>query len=42
MTQFQWVNVMGSNPSLFQKESHCPDRYMEIDGVSLCSDFPVE
>ena len=42
VTQLQWVVVMGSNPSRFQEESHCPDSYMEIDGVSLCSDFPVE
>ena len=41
-TQLQWVVVMGSNPSSFKKESHCPESYMEINGVSLCSDFPVE
>ena len=42
VTQLEWVIVMGSNPSYFQEESHCPGSYMEIDGVSLCSDFPVE
>ena len=42
VTQLQWVVVMGSNPSRFKEESYCPESYMEINGVSLCSDFPVE
>ena len=42
VTQLQWVAVMGSNPSRFKEESYCPESYMEINGVSLCSDFPVE
>ena len=42
VTQLQWVVVMGSNPSHFKEESYCPESYMEINGVSLCSDFPVE
>ena len=42
VTQLQWVVVMGSNPSRFKEESHCPESYIEINGVSLCSDFPVE
>ncbi len=41
-TQLQWVVVMGSNPSRFKDESLCPESYMEIYGVSLCSDYPVE
>ena len=42
VTQLQWVVVMGSNPSFFKKDSYCPESYMEIKGVSLCPDFPVE
>ena len=42
VTQLQWVVVMGSNPSRFKDESLCPESYMEINGVSLCSDHPVE
>ncbi len=42
VTQLQWVVVRGSNPSYFKEESYCPDSYMEINGVGLCSDLPVE
>ena len=42
VTQLQWFTVMGSNPSKFKEKLYCPENYMEIDGSSLCADFPVE
>ena len=42
VTQWQWFVVTGTNPSSFQKEEHCPESYMEQDGVSMCADHPVE
>lgn len=41
-TQLEWFVVMGSNPSLFKSKNRCPHSYMEINGVSLCTDFPVD
>ena len=42
VTQLQWFNVMGFNPSYFKEEKRCPDSYMEKDGVSYCPSLPVE
>ena len=50
MTQSQWVFVMNSNPSYFQRKEHCPKTYQEINirgggtlkKVSLCPGHPVE
>ena len=42
VTQWQWFVVMGTNPSKFQEKEHCPESYMEQDGVSMCADHPVE
>lgn len=41
-TQMEWFVVMGSNPSTFRTKRYCPHSYMEINGVSLCTDFPVD
>jgi formylglycine-generating enzyme required for sulfatase activity len=42
VTQAQWVTVMGSNPSSWQRSRHCPEEFREIDGVGVCPDHPVE
>lgn len=42
VTQLQYFNVMGSNPSHFSKKEHCPDSHTIIDGVELCPENPVE
>ena len=30
MTQRLWANVMGTNPSYFKEEKHCPDSHIVI------------
>lgn len=42
VTQLQWFEVMGNNPSKFSTNAVCPRTYQEIDGVGVCGDFPVE
>lgn len=48
VTQAQWVEVMGSNPSYFQQPEHCPVRpgdpnsYRLVNGVAMCPNHPVE
>ncbi len=42
VTQFQWFDVMGGNPSYFKEERYCPGSHMERDGFSMCALFPVE
>ncbi len=42
VTQFQWFDLMGSNPSYFKEERYCPGNHMERDGFSMCALFPVE
>jgi formylglycine-generating enzyme required for sulfatase activity len=42
VTQFQWVKIMGFNPSYFQERSDCPHNHQIIDGVHLCPKMPVE
>ncbi|MBS1962515.1 MAG: formylglycine-generating enzyme family protein [Bdellovibrionales bacterium] len=41
VTQQQWVDVMGTNPSAFQSPRSCTD-YRVVNGVSLCPNHPVE
>ncbi len=41
VTQQQWVDVMGTNPSAFQSPRNCTD-YRVVNGVSLCPNHPVE
>jgi len=42
VTQADWFNVMGYNPSGFKLPSHCPEDFLEIHGVALCPKHPVE
>ena len=42
VTQSQWVSVMGSNPSRFQKSENCPDEFTTINSIPMCPNNPVE
>ena len=45
VTQAQWAEVMGSNPSYFQREGDCVDRkVIQVQGanVTVCPNNPVE
>lgn len=42
VTQLQWVSVMGSNPSNFQKSEHCPGEFTSLGNISMCPNNPVE
>lgn len=42
VTQAQYFEVMGANPSNFKKREHCPQTYLEISGVGMCPNLPVE
>jgi len=42
ITQGQYVQVMGSNPSYFQSREKCPDTFTMIQGVPVCPNHPVE
>lgn len=41
VTQMQWVLVTGKNPSRIKSPSDC-ENYMEINGIGLCPNNPVE
>ncbi len=41
VTQEQWVKLMGSNPSYFQKREYCPETYRDTP-VAMCPTHPVE
>lgn len=42
ITQHQYYEVMGSNPSFHNASAHCPTTHTVLNGISLCPDFPVE
>lgn len=42
VTQLQWFEVTGRNPSRFKQRQHCRDEYKQVNGVSLCPNNPVE
>jgi hypothetical protein len=42
VTQLQWFNIMGSNPSNFKDRSNCTNHMVAGDGTSLCPTNPVE
>jgi uncharacterized protein (TIGR02147 family) len=42
VTQEQWVEVMGHNPSSFQDWQFCPSNFKMVNGVSTCPTNPVE
>lgn len=41
VTQKEWFEVTGKNPSRFKKPEHC-DNYMRIGDVEMCPENPVE
>lgn len=44
VTQLQWFLIMGTNPSHFKEKKYCEaeGEWDEINGVSLCMNYPVE
>ncbi len=42
VTQEQWTQVMGSNPSEFKTKSSCPDSYLKNESFEMCPQLPVE
>lgn len=42
VTQLQYFNVMGFNPSRFKNIEDCPDTFMKVNGQGLCPNNPVE
>jgi len=42
VTQYQWFEVMGNNPSYFQTKEFCPQSFITVGAVNLCPDHPVE
>jgi len=42
VTQYQWFQVMGNNPSDFSKPEYCPSDYKFQNGVGMCPNNPVE
>ena len=42
MTQRQWHEMMGENPSKFSTAEYCSDHHRTIDGVEMCPNHPVE
>lgn len=42
VTQAQFVQITGANPSKFQARENCPTSFTAIHGVQLCPHHPVE
>jgi len=42
VTQWEWFQIMGFNPSTFKEIQHCPDSFIKLDDISLCPNYPVE
>ena len=42
VTQYQWFQAMGDNPSYFSKPEYCPNDYKFQNGVGMCPNNPVE
>lgn len=42
VTQLNWFTLMGNNPSRFKEKDSCPSDFIEIRGVNLCPNHPVE
>ena len=47
VTQLQWLEIMGKNPSTFKKEENCRDEHQVIPNgwfrkIKLCPNHPVE
>src|SRR5262245_55005157 len=42
ITQYEWFQVMGNNPSTWSTSADCPATHTTISGVDLCPNLPVE
>lgn len=42
LTQEQWFNVMGDNPSYFSRKEFCKSTYKVVNNVPMCPQLPVE
>lgn len=42
ITQSQWVEIMGSNPSEFKNQNQCKKDFKMSNGISMCANHPVE
>ena len=42
VTQAQWLEVMGANPSYFKEKKFCPETFALVSRLPLCPDLPVE
>ncbi len=42
ITQKQWVDVLGYNPSFFSEKLFCKDSFQNTGVVKMCPDHPVE
>nr|BDT29831.1 formylglycine-generating enzyme family protein [Bacteriovorax sp. HI3] len=42
VTQMQWTQIMGSNPSRFKQRFFCPESIQIFGSVEMCPDNPVE
>ncbi len=42
LTQQQWYDIMGTNPSRTVSSGDCPEEYKVIDGIELCPSHPVD
>ena len=41
VTQWQWFEIMGDNPSFFKTRKFCGNEHRVVDGVELCPNHPV-
>jgi hypothetical protein len=42
VTQRQWFDVMGENPSKHSESKYCADNFVTLDWVGVCPSLPVE
>jgi formylglycine-generating enzyme required for sulfatase activity len=42
VTQYEWFQVMGTNPSTWSTSADCPGTHTTISGVDMCPNLPVE
>jgi formylglycine-generating enzyme required for sulfatase activity len=42
VTQSQWYEVTGNNPSYFKSKDACPKDYKVMNGIEMCPNNPVE
>jgi formylglycine-generating enzyme required for sulfatase activity len=42
VTQYQWVNLMGTNPSTFKKPENCSGDYLKKGEIEMCARHPVD